>query len=285
MTRGLCAVLCGLGLSAPARAQTIPVVDDAKLPRFEVVSVKAGDPNADRRLVGFPPGRFNQENINLFNALLMAFNVRPSQIERASLPELVQRDPFTINAKAPDGSPRSDLPLMLRALLIDRFKLRYHVDRREEDGYVLTLARRDGRLGPKLHASPVDCPSRIAAKGRGQEVPPQPAGTVECGVRNGPGLINFGGMPMSLLVQMLSNQTSRQVVDKTGLTGNFDVELRFTLESTGPPQVNPDGTAPAPSDAVSIFTAVQEQLGLKLDRGKATVDYLVIDHIERPDPD
>jgi uncharacterized protein (TIGR03435 family) len=90
---------------------------------------------------------------------------------------------------------------------------------------------------------------------------------------------------MELLVQMLSNQTGRQVVDKTGLTGNFDVDLRFTLESAGPPRVSPDGTPPGPSDAVSIFTAVQEQLGLKLERGKATVDYLVVDHIERPEAD
>jgi uncharacterized protein (TIGR03435 family) len=279
------AVFCCLALAAPARAQTIQVIDDAKLPRFEVVSVKAGDPSADRAMFGTPPGRFNQENLNLVSALGLAFGVRPGQIDRSTLPDLIQGDRFTINAKAPDGAPRSDLPLMVRAILVDRFKMRYHIDRRDEDGYALTVARRDGRLGPNLHASPVDCQSRLAARGRGESVPPQPAGTVECGIRNGPGLINFGGMPIALLVQMLSNQTGRQVVDNTGLTGNFDVELRFTLESAGPPRVNPDGTAPPPSDAVSIFTAVQEALGLKLDRTKVTVDYLVVDHIERPEPD
>jgi uncharacterized protein (TIGR03435 family) len=173
---------------------------------------------------------------------------------------------------------------MVRALLIDRFKLRYHVDRRDEDGYVVTLARRDGRLGPKLHVSPVDCPARLAALRQKQDVPPQPPGTVECGIRNGPGVINFGCMPMSRLVQMLSNQTGKQVVDHTGLTGNFDVELEWSLESTGALRANTNEQAPTPVDAPSIFTAVQEQLGLKLEPGKAPVDHLIIDSIERPDP-
>jgi uncharacterized protein (TIGR03435 family) len=162
------AVLCCLALPALARAQTIQVIDDATLPRFEVVSVKPGDPNADRRMIGFPPGRFNQESMTLFNALLMAFSVRPSQIDRSSLPDLIQRDIFTITGKAPDAAPRSDLPLMVRALLVDRFKFRYHIDHREEDGYALTVARRDGRLGPKLQASTVDCQARQAARGRGE---------------------------------------------------------------------------------------------------------------------
>ena len=127
-----------------AMAQTLQVVDDAQLPRFEVASVKPGDPNADRASIGTPQGRFVQENMNLVNALEIAFGARSYQF--GTLPDLILRDRFSINARMPAGAAPADLALMMRALLIDRFKLRYHVDRKEEDGYVLTLARRDGRL-------------------------------------------------------------------------------------------------------------------------------------------
>jgi uncharacterized protein (TIGR03435 family) len=173
---------------------------------------------------------------------------------------------------------------MVRALLIDRFKLRYHIERREEDGYALRLARRDARFGPNLHASTVDCPARRAARSENRDVPPLPAGALECGMRNAAGVINFGGVPMSVFVEMLSNQTGRQVVDRTGLSGNYDVDLRFSVDSQRP-RGSADRQPPAPDDAPSIFTAVQEQLGLKLEPGRAPVDRLIIDHIERPDPD
>ena len=141
----------------------------------------------------------------------------------------------------------------------------------------------DGRLGPQLRRSSVDCAARIAAQAEQKPTDPLPAGAAECGIRNGPGRIDFGGLPVSLLVQMLSGQVGKPVIDRTGLNGNYDVELRFALGSAGPPR--PDGQAALPDDAPSIFTAVQEQLGLKLVPGEAPVDTLVIDHIERPDPD
>jgi uncharacterized protein (TIGR03435 family) len=264
-----------------ARAQTIQTVDDAKLPRFDVVSVKPSDPNANRGSFGFPLGGFHQENVTLFNTLLTAFAIRPYQVP--AMPDMIQRERYTIDARAPAGASRTDLPLMVRALLIDRFKLRYHIDRKEEDAYVLTLARRDGRLGPHMRSSSVDCAARRAAAAQQQPVDPLPPGAAECGVRNGPGMINFGGMPFASFVQMLSNQVGKQVVDQTGLSGNYDVDLRFALASAGAPRT--DGQAATPDDAPSIFTAVQEQLGLKLTPGKAPVDVLVIDHIEQPDPD
>ena len=275
--------LCCLACSTTVPAQTIEIVDDARLPRFEVASVKPGDPNANRASVGTPPRRFFQQDMNLFSALGLAFGMRPYQL--LPLPDFVQRERFSIDARMPEGAKQADLPLMLRALLVDRFKLRYHVDRKEEDGYVLTLARRDGRLGPKLRVSSVDCAARTEARRQNQPIPALPAGAAECGIRNGPGLLNFGGMPFSLLVTMLSNQTGKPVVDQTGLSGNYDVELRFSLESLRAPAATADGLPAVPDEAPSIFTAVQEQLGLKLESGKAPVDHLIIDHIERPTPD
>ena len=82
---------------------------------------------------------------------------------------------------------------MLRALLIDRFKLRYHIEHGVTDGYTLTLARADGRLGPKLRASAVDCAARLAAAAQKQPVPPLPPGATACGIRNARGLLDFGG--------------------------------------------------------------------------------------------
>lgn len=263
-------------------AQTILVVDDATLPRFEVASVKPGNSNADRMRFGIPPGRFVQEDASLLTAVYMAFNLRPYQV-RQPLPDLVTRERFTIDARMPANALPTDRGLMVRALLIDRFKLRYHIETKEQDGFVLTVQRRDSKLGPALHASSVDCEERLAAIAQKQPTAPSPPGAAECGIRNGPGSINFGGLPLAVLVQMLSNQVGAPVADETGLSGNYDVQLRFALASGGAPRA--DGQPPVPDDAPSIFTAVQEQLGLKLTPGKARVDTLVIDHIERPDSD
>lgn len=279
----LSVVVCYLGLSPAVFGQTIDLVDDAKLPRFEVASIKPGDPAVSRGMFGFPPGRFVQENLNLFNTVLAAFRVRPDQI--APLPDIAQRERFTINAKIPEGSRPANATLMLRALLVDRFKMRYHTERKEEDAFNLVLARKDGRPGPQLHTSSVDCAARRAAQRDKQDVPPLPQGAFECGVRNGPGTINFGGMPMSMLVQMLSNQTGRQVVDHTGITGNVDVDLHWSLQASAL-RASPDAASPAAQDdGPSVFTAVQEQLGLKLENTKALVDRLIIDHLERPEFD
>ena len=267
-----------------AGAQTIPIVDDAKLPRFEVASVKPGDPNATSARFGIPPGRFVQDDADLFSAVMMAFNVRPYQIA-TPLPDLITRERFTINAQSPAGATGPERMLMVRALLIDRFKLRYHVDRSETNGYVLTVARRDGRLGPTLRPSAVDCPARQAAQARKEPVAPLPDGAAACGVRNGRGLIEFGGMPVEALISMLSTQAGAPVVDNTGLSGNFDVKLQFSPGSAGPPPPNAPPPSSAVDDAPSLFTAVQEQLGLKLTPAKVPLDRLVIDHIERPDPD
>jgi len=269
-------IACG----ASVIAQRIEAIDEATLPRFEVASVRLGNPNATSARIGTPPGRFVQEDMDMFSALNMAFGVRPYQMPNP-LPDVL-RGRYSIDAKMPAGAPQKDVGLMVRALLIDRFKLRYHVETKEQDGYALTL-RRDGRLGPGIRQSTADCGARIAAQRRNETLQPMPAGSKECGIRNGPGTIDFGGMPLSLLMQMLSNQTGQQVVDRTGLTGPFDVELHWS-SSSGPLRASPD-SGQAGDNGPSIFTAVEEQLGLKLEPTKAPVDYLVIDHVERPEPD
>jgi len=270
-----------IACNASVIAQRIEAIDEGKLPRFEVASVKLGNPNATSARVGIPPGRFVQEDMDMRTALNMAFDVRPYQMPNP-LPEVL-RGRYSIDAKMPAGAPQKDVGLMVRALLIERFKLRYHVETKEQDGYALTV-RRDGRLGPGIRQSTIDCAAPMDAQRRNETLPPLPDGSKECGIRNGPGTIDFGGMPLPVLMQMLSNQTGQQVVDHTGLSGPFDVELHWSLASSGALRASPDG-GQAGDNGPSLFTAVEEQLGLKLEPTKAPVDYLVIDHVERPEPD
>jgi uncharacterized protein (TIGR03435 family) len=267
---------------ASTAAQRIEIVDDAKLPRFEAASVKPADRNATGGMFGIPPGRFVQENSDMFSFMLTAFGARPYQLPNP-LPDVL-RERYSINARMPGGSVARDRALMMRALLIDRFKMRFHVETKEQDAYALTVARRDGRLGPNMRQSSVDCAARLDAQRRNETVAALPQGARECGIRNGPGTIDFGGQQLPSLLQMLSNQTGRQVIDRTGLAGAFDVDLRWSLASSGPLRTSPD--APQATDnGPSLFTAVEEQLGLKLEPTKAPADYLVIDHVERPEPD
>jgi uncharacterized protein (TIGR03435 family) len=279
--RRLGAALLLIALSAgPVAAQRIELIDDAKLPRFEVASVRRGDPNAPPGRVDFPPGRFVQENVPILNALSLAFDLRNYQMA-GSFPELVTREPFTIDARMPAASTAAELRLMLRSLLIDRFKLRVHVESREQDAYALTLARPDGRLGPQLRPSRVDCPARMEAQRRNEPLPPQPEGTKPCAFNFAPGRVDMVGMRLSTLVVMLAGQVGRPVVDQTGLTQTFDIEMQWSFTtSAGLGR----GDSTGGSDGPSIFTAVQEQLGLKLEPAKTSVDHLVIDHIENPEP-
>jgi uncharacterized protein (TIGR03435 family) len=175
-------------------------------------------------------------------------------------------------------------------MLADRFGLVTHYEKREQPVYDLVLARSDGRLGPAIAPSEVDCVARLAAEraaaeaARAAGAPPLPRpnpnfrGPVPpCLVRmTGP--VMEGDMTMATLAMMLRSAAGRFVVDKTGLAGSYRVRLEFDrMASLRGPDVAP------PADAApSVFTAVQEQLGLKLEPSRAERDALVIDRLERP---
>lgn len=255
------------GLCAFAQ-QRIELIDPATLPRFDVVSVKPGDPRLPGKLFDFSPGRLVQENYPLWNAVSLAFDVPRDQLA-APLPDLVGQ-PFTIDARLPVTATATELKQMLRALLVDRFKLRVHVETRERDAFALTLARRDGRLGPQLRSSRVDCRTRAEAERRGEPGPPIPEGSKGCVFKVGAGTFDVGGVPLSTLMVAISSGAGRPLLDRTGLTGTFDADMQWTPEA---------------GDGPSFVTALQEQLGLRLEPAKTSLDYLVIDHVERPDPD
>jgi uncharacterized protein (TIGR03435 family) len=194
------------------------------------------------------------------------------------------------------GQPPTPLQLMIRSLLAERFKLAAHTETKDQPIYALVLARSDGRLGPDLKKSDTDCAALMAAmrgRGPGRSMPPpgppQPGERMPCGIRIGPGNMAVGGMTLAQFANSLGMFVGRVVLDRTGLTGNYDVNLTWTPDQM--PQRGPGTPADQPiringvdidPNGPSIFTAVQEQLGLKLDSQRGPVEMLVIDRAEHP---
>jgi uncharacterized protein (TIGR03435 family) len=185
------------------------------------------------------------------------------------------------------GTGTDPMQLALRDLLADRFKLKVHRETREMDIFALVMAKPGGLPGPNLKLSTADCAAQAATARRGGPPPGPPGppapGAPFCGIFGGPGRLRFGGLPASQMAQAFSGQSGRMVVDRTGLPGSWDFELSFAVEGRGGPG-GPDVPAPDPN-APSFFTAIQEQLGLRLESMKGPVEVLVIDSIEHPTDD
>ena len=244
-------------------------------PTFEVVSIKRNTENPPRASIGIRPGgQFVMVNMEIRALLGSAYPTDTS--EYIGAPDWVLTDRYDIIAKAPEGTAREDMQPMFQALLAERFKFKGHYETREEPIFALVLAREDGRLGPEIQKIDVDCAARTAAARRGESLPPLstlPNGMVPCSMKAGGGQIVSGGMTLAGLARSVQGGTGRVIVDRTGLDGNY----AFTLTYTSNPQ--PD------SDRPSIFTALQEQLGLKLESARGPVRVFVIDHVERPTED
>jgi uncharacterized protein (TIGR03435 family) len=177
---------------------------------------------------------------------------------------------------------------MLRAMLADRFKLIAHFEDRDQPVYELVLARCDGRLGAGLTPTEIDCAAQLAAERAAADAagtppsrprlsdpaPPAP----RCRLRVANDRMQ-GDATMDNLAGAFRPYSGRTVVDKTGLSGSYRATMTFD-----PMAVLRGNAAPRPDSPSSIFTAVQEQLGLKLEPGKMKLPILVVDHIERPTP-
>jgi uncharacterized protein (TIGR03435 family) len=178
---------------------------------------------------------------------------------------------------------------MMRKMLEDRFKLVTHIENRETPVYDLVAARNDKRLGPSIKPSEADCIAKAAADRAASEAtgrpPVPPPGVFD---RNAPpppcsmrmdGDRMEGDATMTSLAMLLRPAVGRTIVDKTGLTGSYRVTLVFDrMAGLRGPQTG----EPTPGAAPSVFTAVQEQLGLKLESARAMLETLVIDRFERP---
>ena len=263
-----------------------------RLPSFEVASVKQNISGESRtRMQTQPGGRLIVTNARLKSLIATAFDMSEPQslIDSRILggPEWIGSERYDINAKAntefkpsPDGPPR-ELLLMIRSLLLERFKLKAHMETRELPIYELVLARVDGRLGPEMRKPAADCDAAIAA---GIPPPRQPGEPPPCGLMGGPARTIAGGATMQQLAGNLSNRVERLVVDKTGLAGRFAFTLAWTPDRI-PTEAPPPGIPQIDPNGPSLFTALQEQLGLKLEPAKGQVDVLVIDSVERPTGD
>jgi uncharacterized protein (TIGR03435 family) len=238
---------------------------------FEVASIK---PNTRDAIgvggLGWGANDIRGRNQSPASLLRMAFGVQADQLVNA--PAWASNERFDINAKVAPGLVFNAMTMfqpLMRKLLEDRFQLKVHHETRELNVYRLVRVRSD-RLGPKLAAAPANSCSAADQK----ETSAQLAAGRGCSAGPVPGGIRVQGMPITTLTGLLAPSLERVVVDETGLTGNWDVELTFVNQ-----------VQDANGDGPSLFTALEEQLGLKLESGRARVDVIVIDMLERPTPD
>ena len=298
------AVLTGVALALigpaviPLRAQA---QDPNPLPRFEVVSVKPSKgPTGER---GQPGGRYAATRTVRFFIADAFFFATPLAASRViGGPEWIDSALYEINGQAstpwqrsPDGPPR-ELFLMIRSVLQERFKLKTHMETREMPVYELVRARADGSLGPQLRESTSGCDALIAAFNAGTPPPArQPNEPPPCGAMRGPARVLAGGLPMAQFANILTNVMAdangpaggvgaRLVIDKTGLSGRFAFTLAWTPEKM-PEGTPPAGLPPIDPNGPRLETALQEQLGLKLQPARSQMEVVVIDSIEQPMPD
>jgi len=278
-------VSLGIVRVQPLLAQQIAIASNAA---FDVTLVKPN--NTGSGMISMMPaanGGFQATNVTLGFLVRTAYQLQDSQIVGG--PSWLFQDRFDVvgsgSALGKDGPPLEKF----KSLLADRFRLVMHVEKRELPMYALVLANADGKLGENLARSSVDCAAEGAAgRGRGQPPPPPAPGQApRCGIGLGLGSLAIGGQPMASVATQLSRAVGRIVVDRTNLPGAYNLTLTYApdpgLGGRGdlPPLLN-GAPPPAFTDRPSIFAALQEQLGLKLESTKGPVDVLVIDSAERP---
>jgi uncharacterized protein (TIGR03435 family) len=279
------------GTMAPQlAAQSAPIA--AGNPAFEAASIKpnrSGDPGV--RLSPQPGGRFTGTNVSV--AMLIRFAYELPDFQVFGGPGWLESDRFDVAAKADGDATLAQERLMLRRLLADRFKLTTHAETRELPIYALVMARSDGRMGPRLRPAAADCTRAAQPLSEGIGLSPS-GGPPPCGYfgmapgtdfRSGRGGFAFRGLTMPALTKILVPMVHRSVSDQTGLTGYFDAEFDFLAE-VGPPPPPPG--LPDSFDRnsfLTVFTVFPEQLGLKLDARRGSVEVLVIDRAERPTPE
>jgi uncharacterized protein (TIGR03435 family) len=269
--------------------------------RFEVAVIKAVADTNGQVLMRMAPGRF-ESSVPVGVLLRQALQKPDYQIVGA--PGWMDTQRYSIIAKPPEGVPPTAISVMLANLLKDRFQLATHLETREQPIYHLVLARADGRLGPELKRTSAECQAIIteriaaaqaAAAGRGGPPPlptfPGPNDPLPCGFARIPvGLVAASGRTIAEFARgTLSDLAGRPVIDKTGLTGMYDFTLKYApdgrvagpLGLISPPPLGAPAQALDP-DAPSLFVALQEQLGLKLENARGPVEVVVIDRMEQP---
>lgn len=238
---------------------------------FEVASIRRQSPDAapGPAAAGTSPGRNFTHGGSIRTLLPRAFGAYAQLIGG---PDWIREDIYIIKALAPENVPPTpeNLSVMVRALLEDRFKLVAHEETREIPVYVVLPARADRSLGPGLRPFPPDCETRRnAARQNGQPTPD------DCGTNVGTQPDGWRGRNASMarLASILQIAVQRPVIDRSGITGTYNFDLKYAERA---------GSTDADQQLPSLFTALQEQLGLKLESQREPMKVLVVDSIERP---
>jgi uncharacterized protein (TIGR03435 family) len=233
------------------------------LSHFEVASVKPADPNAriGNLIKGGPgtadPERLTGTNVMLSRVVIEAFGIESDQLEGPDWFKSTQLR-FEIAANVPAGATREQFRQMLQNLLIERFHLVFHRTQKDFPVYTLVIGPNGPKLKPAVAQSPPGI--RIMASCQGDR-------------------LTANGRDAAGVAQALRSAVGARVVDKTGLTGTYDVELYFGIDrSDGDGMMNCRGKS---LDAPLVFEAVQKQLGLKLEKGTGRFEVLVVDHIDK----
>jgi uncharacterized protein (TIGR03435 family) len=316
MIRSTCGFALAILLAATAASAQDPPAPPAAVSSdatFEVAAIKPSNPDPANPLSMVPMlrpqpgGRLTVSNFTLKMLIGFAYEMQDFRIDGG--PRSLLSAKFDIIAKASGGAtltPKEMRPLV-KNLLIERFKLKAHTESREMRIYDLVVARGDGKLGPDIKPSKSDCSSadelnakraEALAKGDLSAVMPKPGEVLTCtlapNMAGGPANISVhgDGQEIKQLIDLLTPMAGRYVRDKTGLTGRYDFDMKLDLQALlgmaqGMGMNVPAGAAAnlPQSDGASLMTALNEQLGLKLDSVRAPVDVLVIDSAEAPAPD
>ena len=255
----LAVVVGGLALSAHAPEQERPAFDVASVKPRTLPGTILSAPQGAR-----PGGAFGMVNSTVARLVMYAYDLPDYQLIGG--PGWMRTDRFDIAARAGQDASVPDIRRMLQSLLEDRFKLRTHTEQREMALYKLVMARGDGRLGPNIKESDDECTRLV------QRPPDVPAGAVTV----------TGCSTVAHLAESSSRTMAAPVTDATGLVGLFEYAFYYSSGGDGltaTTSIAPDIAAP------SYPTALQEQLGLKLEANRGAVEVLVIDSVERPTPD
>jgi len=265
--------------------------------QFDVVSVKP-NPLSFEEIVraGVPPGVWNRPGgrlvgawVTLKDLIAYAYTLKDYQLDGGS--DWTRSARFDVDARADEGAGEEAKREMLKTLLAERFQLQVHVESRSRSVDSLSLLRDDGRLGAGIKPTSAECQAQLDAVARGTPLPPVPdrvaIETPVCGymlprVSANSGTISFraGGISMPILVNWISSEPKGPVVDRTALSGNFDIVFEYDSPRADA-RLGPGREATAPQ----LRDALRTQLSLKLERGTAPVPITVIDAAQRPIPD
>ena len=257
----------------------LSVVAQETKPAFEVASIKPNRAGPGANSVsGKTPTGYMMRN-GWIESLITTAYPHIGRTEILGAPDWIRSERFDINAAAGRQATAAETQAMLRALLVERFQFVAHEETQEQARARAAAGSPRWGPGPELHSSStLDCEAIAAAKSAGRPAPPLPNGALPCMMSIGTGAVRGAGRPLSELARALSAAAGRTVLDKTGLSGIYDFALRF-----GDP-LQTAGTDRNGDDRPSLFTAVEEQLGLKLEPDRTDVRVLVIERLERPTP-